>query len=459
MPNALSCNLLWACTLAACAFPFVTPASAQGPLTPTGSPGPGMKTLAQIEPRTDVLTLPTGPTAAYLITQPGSYYLSASPAYQGKNGILIQADNVVLDLNGFSVVGTPGTANDFNGISTSGARKNIFVRNGFVSGWASGVALSSATNGEVSHVHSSELQGLQPSNTVGINVGGGFRVTDCQVRGSGGAGYVLSGGSQVVARCLATGSSSVGFLVVAPGNAVLTDCIAVDNAIGFAAGEEATVRNCLARGSTSPGGPGFTAGRGSTLFACTASSNNGDGFQTSDGCTISYCSADANGGDGFQTGFGCTVIGCTSHRSQGQGFRLGDGTQLVQCNAYSSGSTGVEVARGGSVRDCNVFLGNSSGIVVSGAGAVVSGNNVGRNGNAQTPGYGIFTVVANSRFENNHVSANFGIGLGTPTPSTGNVVLRNSSRGNGTAYSVDPANDAGPLGTAATATSPFANLQ
>jgi len=67
-----------------------------------------MKTLAQIEARTpvDATNTPGNANAQYVITQPGSYYLTGNlvGATNGSAGILIQATDVVLDLNGFELL-------------------------------------------------------------------------------------------------------------------------------------------------------------------------------------------------------------------------------------------------------------------------------------------------------------------------------------------------------------------
>src|ERR1051325_5982475 len=74
---------------------------AQGNLAPPGAPAPTMKSLAQIEPRTPISSLP------FSITQPGSYYLSGN--LTGTTGITIAASGVTLDLNGFELVGGAGS--------------------------------------------------------------------------------------------------------------------------------------------------------------------------------------------------------------------------------------------------------------------------------------------------------------------------------------------------------------
>ena len=56
---------------------------AQGSLTPPpGAPAPVMKTLDQVEPRTQVTqtTCPGNASAVHVISAPGSYYLTANVA-------------------------------------------------------------------------------------------------------------------------------------------------------------------------------------------------------------------------------------------------------------------------------------------------------------------------------------------------------------------------------------------
>jgi hypothetical protein len=121
---------------------------AQGNLTPPGAPAPMMKSLDQLEPRTDVLKLSGDGTNIHIISQPGSYYLTTNVLGSGpsQNGILIATNHVTLNLNGFSVLATG--PNFSEGISIAGSCTNLVVRHGMVSGWEAGDVVSASASSE-----------------------------------------------------------------------------------------------------------------------------------------------------------------------------------------------------------------------------------------------------------------------------------------------------------------------
>jgi len=71
--------------------------------------------------------------------------------------------------------------------------------------------------------------------------------------------------------------------------------------------------------------------------------------------------------------------------------------------------------------------------------------------------YGIFVTGSGSRVEANHLISNSTKGLDVAQGH--NVIVRNTAVTNtGGNYQISAGNDVGPIGTAATATSPWANI-
>jgi hypothetical protein len=117
------------------AFSISHSAFGQGSLIPPGAPAPTMLMLTQVEPRTpvDAAHTPGNSGNEFIISQPGSYYLTTNiVGTNSEEGITITANNVTLDLKGFSLIG-PSTAD--SGIIISSGISNSIVKNGTISGW------------------------------------------------------------------------------------------------------------------------------------------------------------------------------------------------------------------------------------------------------------------------------------------------------------------------------------
>ncbi len=151
-------------------FALITPCAlhAQGSLTPPpGPPAPVMKTLEQIydmaestdtraeaigvlvtqqgfqvteietkvgqmHTRTPISTLPGSGTAMHVISTPGHYYLTGDlTGVSGKSGIRVDAQNVVIDLNGFSLRGVGGCTKGIEVYATG----PVVIRNGTLRFW------------------------------------------------------------------------------------------------------------------------------------------------------------------------------------------------------------------------------------------------------------------------------------------------------------------------------------
>src|SRR2546421_9068090 len=114
----------------ACAFLLAASGGSidgQGSLTPPGAPAPTMKTLAQIEPRTPISSLP------FTISTSGSYYLTKNLSVATGDGITISVDKVTLDLNGFTISSNAASATG-TGILLSGTLTNVTIVNGYITG-------------------------------------------------------------------------------------------------------------------------------------------------------------------------------------------------------------------------------------------------------------------------------------------------------------------------------------
>lgn len=113
------------CALAGGSQPFA------GDLEPPGFPAPTMKTLEEVEPRIPVQSLPRV-GMVYVISEPGSYYLVDNIVLVNGVAIAIEASDVVLDLNGFALIGSDSAD---SAINIMGGRSNIAIRNGTIRDW------------------------------------------------------------------------------------------------------------------------------------------------------------------------------------------------------------------------------------------------------------------------------------------------------------------------------------
>lgn len=295
-----------------------------GPLNPpAGAVTSTFKTLSDIEPRIAVgpTTTPGNQSAMYRITQPGSYYLTGPiDGVAGKAGIQILADDVTLDLNGFTV---NGNGSGTSGIAAGTNVSRIEVRNGTVRGW-SGVAV--------------ELT-LATSSTV----------RDVRAEGS--------------LRGIVTGS-----------RCVVQDSFAVDNTQeGFSVGNYSRVMNATVRGnydgivlgnssiaeqssSMQNRGSGIVAYNFAVVDRCLASGNVDNGVEASVSVEVKNCSAQFNSGDGIQFEGFCTITDNVASNNAMAGLRSNSTAyrSVIRGNNSTSNQVGIQVDG-----PSNLIIGNS----------------------------------------------------------------------------------------------------
>ena len=218
-----------------------------------------MKTLAQIEARTAIESLP------FVISSPGSYYVTKNlqNATVNQTAISIDSSNVTLDLNGFTLSSIPGVI--YGAIYVAPGRTNIEIKNGNIVG---NINLAGFTNG-ISCAYGPRNLKIDRINVSGCGIG------------------------------------------IIASHAILTDCSAHANGnIGLSA-DNGLIVNSTAYGN---GGIGLVANYGSILN-CVATSNGSHGIYSDNGI-IAHSTANENGGTGISASLG-TV---THAHVRGNGF-------------------------------------------------------------------------------------------------------------------------------------------
>jgi parallel beta-helix repeat protein len=292
-----------------------------GPLDPPSGPvASTAKPLEEVEPRIAInaTNTPGDLDSLFKIIQPGSYYLTGNiTGVAAKYGIEIAASGVTIDLNGFELLGVPGS---LSGTRPTANISNVTIKNGSARNWG-------------------EHGVLLVFNTVT-----GCRIESVNASGNGGAG-IISGDGCVVTGCTASGNTGSG--INASAGTVVSGCAASDNiGTGISASGGCHVVDCVSDNNT---GAGISVGSGSTVSRCTVTSSGTYGIGTSSSCTVEGCTVRASTQDGIRcAGSGSTIRNnvCSTN-----GINAGDGAGIVvvslenkvEGNHCSSNDRGIEV--------------------------------------------------------------------------------------------------------------------
>lgn len=376
-----------------------------GPLEPPFEPNPTGKTLDQVEARIPITSIPA------TINQPGSYYLTGNMALSnvGSYGIYIGADNVTVDLGGFTIDGG-GTGSSGVYVETAGdGHTGIVVRNGTATNWVfDGFSVSGASD------NFAVLENVNATyNNIGIS------------------GYHVS-----VDGCATAHNSSAGISVI---QSNVGGCTASLNQVGIAAYQSALER-------------------------IEADQSVTDGIQLSSS-TLRGCASGSNAGIGIKSS-NSTVQGCMANNNL-YGI-VADDNSIIQENAvttsYSDGIRVVGDAGKSLVQDNVVQL---SALLQAGSGIYVesAGNRILRNAvsETRTSGPGILVVGNANVIDENSALANAGVGIivhGAQNTTVRNSALGNVNTSSSTNYDLLAAgNNAGPINAAASSTNPWSNTQ
>jgi hypothetical protein len=247
----------------------------------------GTKLISQNNAIAGNVTPGDAPGFPVTISQPGSYVLTSNLTVPDENTTAIQitANNVTLDLNGFTIQGptvcdAPPPTFQFACTQTgtgrgidAPSRNQTIVVNGVVRGMG-GIGVNLGTNARVERVNTVS------NGSIGISAGDASTVSGNTVQFNGGGGI------------------STGFL-----GTVSDNVAAVNGGVGISSGFSSTVTGNSAGANS---GHGIVAGQGSLLSNNSASGNGGAGLNLSVHAGYTHNVMSVNG-SGAVTGFGVSL--------------------------------------------------------------------------------------------------------------------------------------------------------
>ena len=293
----------------------------------------------------------------YTIPAAGSYVITGDLAPPPGIGALVAgADDIEIDLNGFTIVSPPGPA--ATGIDSAGFT-GLVVRRGVVDGF--GIAA--------------------------IIAGSNSKVIETKLTGNG------------------------------EGVTAASDCLIVMNTITGNSATGVRAQHCKVENNiiASNGGPGI-AGGANVIVHNRIGTNGGGGILEFGASTIQQNVLNANTGFGISDGAPPGPAPVPPPPAPARTNIIGN-TISDTLAGPPVGGRGISFLIPVLVTE-NTVSGNTANGIWCGAGCVVNGNSVNQNNLGAVPGAGGVTVAAGSTVSGNSISFNTGVGLTLPVPAT-----------------------------------------
>lgn len=406
-------------------------ASAQGSLTPPGTPAPTMKSLSEINEGVTSAVLAgqaAKASASTAATNAAGAQTAAQAAESAANTAATNASNAVSSAS----IAATNAANATTAANTAAANASaalaaaLDAQDPGIPIRASDLPLTITTPGRYFLAESINFSATDTNaisietSHVTIDMRGHSLVGPGKAAGSSGDG--IRTGKFVDGIAVVNGTVSSwrgnGISLIAGGaaNGFLIDRInAVENgSVGIVGGQSGTISNCASYNNAF----GISAYIASNIVNCSAYSNDYSGFLTSSfGVNFKNCAAAFNDTDGFYIITGTVIEGCSATRNRNDGIQVQNGCLVLNNQCYANG-------------------------IDSGTGA------------------GIHATSGSNRIEGNLLTSNV---TGLDVDSAGNFIVKNSAKANTTNYDITGTQTIGEISTATgtilDTVSPWANFE